>query len=240
MASIEFNHVSKAYGEYKVLDDISIDIKEGELLVVLGLSGSGKTTFLRMINKLVDYDCGEIKINHQDIKQLDSIKLRKKIGYVIQGNLLFPHMNVYENIAYVPKLLHYDQQEIDQLVTHWLDVVGLDASYQTRMPQMLSGGQQQRIGIARALAANPEILLMDEPFSALDSITRMQLQDELLKLHHDNHLTTIFITHDIKEALKLGTKIMVLNNGKIEQIATSQEIINHPKTDFVKQLISTL
>lgn len=234
---IEFKNVTKTYFSKKVLDDISFKINDGDFLCIVGSSGSGKTTLMKMINGLVTADIGSVYIDEKNIKDENLAKLRRKIGYSLQGNCLFPHMTIYENIAYVLNLEKKDYCYIEENVDKMLDLVKLDKSIKKLYPNNLSGGQQQRVSIARACANSPKILLMDEPFGALDSITRYKLQNELKQIHKRRACTIIFITHDIAEAFKLSTHIMVINNGKIEQYGTKDEIRKFPKTQFVKDLI---
>lgn len=236
---IRFDHVSKEYGGRAVLDDFCLDIMKGEFITVIGSSGSGKTTMLKMINGLLTPTAGTIYIDGKDISKENQTLLRRNIGYVIQGIGLFPHMSVRKNIAYVPELLNKrDKQRTARAVERLIKVVGLEEDMLERYPAELSGGQRQRVGIARSLAANPEILLMDEPFGAVDEITRKMLQTEIARIHKELGVTIIFITHDIKEALKLGTRVLVMSNGKIEQIGSAEEVRNNPATAFVKELIA--
>ena len=237
-AIIRFDHVSKSYGENLVLADFNLSINKGELVTVIGSSGSGKTTMLKMINGLLTPTLGTIYVDGKDIARENQTLLRRNIGYVIQGIGLFPHMNVRKNIAYVPELLNRrDKKRTARAVERLIEVVGLEREMLERYPAELSGGQRQRIGIARALAANPEILLMDEPFGAVDEITRKMLQNEIARIHQTLGVTIVFITHDIKEALKLGTRILVMNKGKVEQDGTPEEITLSPATAFVKELV---
>ena len=237
-AIIRFDHVSKSYGENLVLADFNLSIDKGEFVTVIGSSGSGKTTMLKMINGLLAPTPGTIYIDGKDIARENQTLLRRNIGYVIQGIGLFPHMNVRKNIAYVPELLNRrDKKRTARAVERLIEVVGLEHEMLERYPAELSGGQRQRIGIARALAANPEILLMDEPFGAVDEITRKMLQNEIARIHQTLGVTIVFITHDIKEALKLGTRILVMNKGKVEQDGTPEEITLSPATAFVKELV---
>lgn len=236
---IQFDHVSKVYGKNAVLDDFNFDIDKGEFLTVIGSSGSGKTTMLKMINGLLAPTKGIIYVDGKDISKENQTLLRRNIGYVIQGIGLFPHMSVRKNIAYVLELLNKrDKQGTACAVERLIKVVGLDEEMLDRYPAELSGGQRQRVGIARSLAANPKILLMDEPFGAVDEITRKLLQTEIARIHRELSVTIVFITHDIKEALKLGTRVLVMSNGKIEQTGTSAEIRNAPATDFVRELVA--
>ncbi|CQR25733.1 choline/proline/glycine betaine ABC uptake transporter ATP-binding protein [Streptococcus varani] len=238
---IQFDHVSKIYQDKAVVDDISLTIQEGELITILGTSGSGKTTTLKMMNRLVEATSGKIYFNGQDIADLDAVALRRQIGYVVQEIGLFPHMTVAENMAIVPKLLNWDQKKIDQRILELMDLIQLGAEdFSHRYPSELSGGQQQRIGVARALAANPNIMLFDEPFGAIDAITRGALQDQLLAIHQKlRDKTFVFITHDIYEAFKLGTRVLIMDEGKIAQFDTPEKIMAKPKNDFVKKLIET-
>ncbi|EDS72608.1 ABC transporter ATP-binding protein [Anaerofustis stercorihominis] len=238
---IEFKNVSKTYDDNTVLKDFNLNIEKGEFLTVIGTSGSGKTTMLKMINSLIEPSGGDIFVNGINNKDVDKIKLRRNIGYAIQGSVLFPNMNVEKNIAYVPNLLNKkDKERTKKAVAKWMDIVGLEDSFRERYPDELSGGEAQRVSIARSLAASPEILLMDEPFGAVDEITRMKLQDEILKVYNKTDITIVFITHDIKEAFKLGTKILIMDKGKIEQYGTKEEILNNPGSEFVKNLIKSV
>ena len=234
---IEYKEISKFYGKQDIIKNLNLKIEDGTFLTVVGTSGSGKTTLLKMINGLVKPNQGQILINDQDVQDTDLIELRRNIGYSIQGNGLFSHLTVAENIAFVLNLQKKNQVEIEKVVDEKLAMLGLDTQLKNRYPAALSGGQAQRVGIARALAATPNILLMDEPFGAVDAITRYQLQRELKLLHEETGITVVFITHDIAEALKLGTKILVLDKGEIQQYGTPQEIKMQPANDFVKKLL---
>ena len=235
---IEFKHVKKVYGEKVIIDDFNLKITPGEFLTVVGSSGCGKTTILKMINGLIIPDEGQVLVHDQCTQAVDLIELRRGIGYAIQGSVLFPHMTVAQNIAYVPNLLNKnDKKRTYEALSKWMKIVGLDEELIHRYPSELSGGQQQRVGIARALAASPDILLMDEPFGAVDEITRSTLQDEILRIHHQENITIIFVTHDINEALKLGSRVMVMDQGKVVQLASPREILEHPKTEFVRKLV---
>lgn len=238
---IQFEHVSKVYGDKTVVNDINLTIENGEFITILGTSGSGKTTMLKMINKLIEQTSGMILFAGQDIEQMDSVSLRRQIGYVVQQISLFPHMTVSENIATVPKLLGWDKERIENRVGELLDLVQLPAAdYGERYPSELSGGQQQRIGVARALAADPDVMLFDEPFGAIDAITRNDLQEELQAIHQKlNQKTFVFITHDIYEAFKLGTRVVIMDNGTICQFDTPENIIKNPGNEFVQKLITT-
>lgn len=236
---IRFENIKKSYGEKIIIEDFNLSIDKGDFLTIIGSSGCGKTTILKMINGLIKPEEGTIFIKDKNIEEEDIINLRRNIGYAIQGSILFPHMTVEENIAYVPNLLNKkDKDKTKKAVKKWMDIVGLDEDMLDRYPDELSGGQQQRVGIARALAASPDILLMDEPFGAVDEITRGQLQEEIANIHNKTGITIVFVTHDISEAINLGTKVLVMNNGKVEQYSEPKEILNNPTTDFVKELVS--
>lgn len=239
---IQFKHISKAFDGQLVLRDLSLNIEAGEFVTIIGRSGCGKTTLLRLINRLITPDQGCVIVQGQDVAQTDPIALRRRIGYAIQSVGLFPHMTVEKNIAYVPSISGKDQwkgKNRRKLVEELLAQVGLDPILADRYPRTLSGGQRQRVGIARALAARPEILLMDEPFGAVDEITRGQLQQEIRRIHEDRGITILFVTHDIEEALKLGSRVLVLDHGVIQQYAMPEEILQNPATEFVKQLVSS-
>ena len=235
---ITFSDIHKNYNGKEIIADFNLTIESGTFLTIIGTSGSGKTTILKMINGLVLPDKGEIYIDGKNILEEDLIALRRNIGYVIQGNILFPHLTVAENIAYVLRLKNYSKTDITHIVTEKLQQVNLDPELANRFPHQLSGGQQQRVGIARALAASPSIILMDEPFGALDIITRQQLQRELKVLHQLSGATIVFVTHDIAEALTLGTKVLVLDKGVIQQYDTPEMIKQHPANEFVRQLVN--
>ena len=236
--AIRFEHVTKLYGEREILKDFNLNIRRGEFLTIIGSSGSGKTTVLKLINGLISPTFGIIRVNGKDISKENQTLLRRNIGYVIQGIGLFPHMTIRKNIAYVPSLLNgSDKNRTRAAVERLIKVLGLDQEMLDRYPAELSGGQRQRVGIARALAANPDILLMDEPFGAVDEITRKMLQSEILRIHEQLGVTIVFITHDIKEALKLGTRVLVMNKGNVEQLDTPDNIRTSPATPFVKDLI---
>lgn len=235
---IRFDHVTKRYGDHTVLQDFNLTVYSGEFLTMIGRSGCGKTTALRLINGLLTPDEGAVYVNGKNVAQSNLITLRRSIGYAIQGVGLFPHMTVAKNIAYVPSLDGaWTKAERTQRVEELLNIVGLDASLASRYPHELSGGQKQRVGIARALAVHPPILLMDEPFGAVDEITRRTLQKEILRLQQQLHITVIFVTHDIKEALRLGSRVLVMETGRISQLGTPEEIKTAPADDFVRELI---
>jgi len=237
---IEFINVGMTYPCGNVgLKNINLTINESEITVFIGPSGSGKTTLLKMINRLEDNTTGEVKINGKNVKEYDIHKMRWDIGYALQQVALFPHMNVEENIAIVPELKKWKKEKINARIDELLNMVGLEPKkYRKRNPSELSGGEAQRVGIARALAADPKIILMDEPFSALDPITRASLQEDVKKLQKQINKTIVFVTHDIEEAFLLGDKICIIQDGELIQTGTKQEIISNPKNDFVKKFIS--
>jgi len=236
---IRFENISKTYEHgHKVTDDINLHIKEGEILVMIGPSGCGKTTTMKMINRLVEPTTGKIFIKGEDISQLNPVELRRNIGYVIQHVGLLPHMTIAENVALVPKLKKWEKSAYVSRVAELLHMVNLDPEvYGNRYPNELSGGQQQRIGVIRAMAADPPIILMDEPFSALDPISREQLQDELVRLQETISKTIVFVTHDIDEAIKIANRICIIKDGKIVQVDTPEQILRHPANEFVKDFI---
>lgn len=238
-AAIQFQHIKKAYGEKTVVEDFSLSVQKGDFVTVVGSSGCGKTTILKMVNGLILPDHGRVLVDGRDITEENLISLRRNIGYAIQGSVLFPHMTVEKNIAYVPNLLNRgDKQKTKEAVKKWLKIVGLEGEMLKRYPDELSGGQQQRVGIARSLAASPDILLMDEPFGAVDEITREQLQDEIARIHRRTKITILFVTHDISEALKLATKVLVMDSGVIQQYDAPEEILRNPATDFIRKLVA--
>ena len=237
---IQFEKVSKKYRgmQEDVVKDISFTIPSGEIVVLIGPSGCGKTTCLKMINRLIRLTSGKILIDGKDIMEQDPIKLRRNMGYVIQQTGLFPHMTVKENIEVIPRLEKKDQHEIDERTEKLMKMVGLDADqFLDRYPTQLSGGQLQRVGVARAFATDPDIILMDEPFSALDPITRSQLQDELLFLQSKLKKTIVFVTHDMDEAVKIADRICIINGGRIVQYDTPEEIMKHPANEYVADFV---
>ena len=238
MEMIRLEHVTKSFGRYKALDDVSIVVEEGEFLTVIGRSGCGKTTMLRMINGLQKPDSGKVYAAGEDVGEADLIRLRRKIGYVIQNKGLFPYMTVEKNIIYVPVISgQKDKRQNRKLAEELIGLVGLEREMLDRYPEELSGGQQQRVGIARALASRPKLLLMDEPFGALDEITKRAMQNELLALQKKLGMTVVFITHDIREAMKLGYRVLVMEQGKIAQCDTPENVKKNPADEFVKELI---
>lgn len=240
--AVEFIHVSKKFKDSAndAVTDVSFQIEEGELVTILGTSGCGKTTLLKMVNRLQKPTEGKIMVMGQDISQTDPVRLRQQIGYVIQQIGLFPHMTVGNNIATVPKILGWEKSRIAQRVDELLKLVNLNPEeFRERYPAKLSGGQQQRVGLARALAANPELMLLDEPFGAIDAINRNNLQDELLSIHRKSQKTFLFVTHDIIEALKLGSRVMIMDQGEIRQFDTPENILKDPADDYVKRLMDS-
>ena len=220
-----------------VVADLSLQIEDGQILILLGSSGCGKTTTLKMINRLIKPTGGQVLVDGTDVSDQNLLDLRRSIGYVFQNIGLFPHMSVLENAAIVPRLLGWAPARRRKRAEELLEMVGLDPSaYADRLPAQLSGGQQQRVGMARALAADPKHLLMDEPFGALDAIRRDQLQQEVLELQRDLHKTIVFVTHDLFEALRLGDRIAVMHAGRLEQVAAAKELLESPATDYVENL----
>lgn len=233
---IKIENVSKKYGDFTAVNDLSLIVNKAELLVVLGPSGCGKSTLLRLINKMIDRDSGEIEVESRNIDDIRGEELRKTIGYVIQSIGLFPHMNVQKNISTVPHLLKWKEEEVNKRVDQMLELVGLEPyKYRDKKPAQLSGGEAQRIGVARAIASDPDILLMDEPFGAVDPINRLRLQKEFRKIQRKLKKTVVFVTHDIDEALLLADRICIMNQGEIVQIDTPERIVLNPKNDFVKE-----
>lgn len=230
---IQFEHVYKQYGKTTILDDIHLDIPDGQFVVLIGSSGCGKTTTLKTINRLISPDRGKILIDGEDIRQKDPVELRRHIGYVIQQIGLFPHMTVAQNISVVPKLLKYSKEACEARVKELLAMIDME-SYADKYPSEMSGGQQQRIGVLRALAAAPPIVLMDEPFGALDPVTRSSLQDDIKRIQKKLGTTIIFVTHDMDEALKLADTIIFMDKGKVIQMASPEEMLEAPANDLVR------
>lgn len=232
---IRYQGVSMSYdGKEKVLDDLNFEIKEGEFFVLVGPSGSGKTTTLKLINRLIEQTEGDIFFQDKNIKDYPLREMRLEMGYVLQEIALFPNLTVAENIGLIPEMKKINKREIDKRVDSLLRQVDLDPKvYKNRLPEDLSGGEKQRIGILRAIAANPKVLLMDEPFSALDPISRGQLQDLVKDLHEDYKITTVFVTHDMREAIKLADRICLMRDGKVVQIGSPEDLVNNPANDFV-------
>jgi osmoprotectant transport system ATP-binding protein len=235
---IEIERATKRYGGRPVVEGFSLHVAEGEFCVLIGPSGCGKSTLLRMINRLVPIDEGAIRIGGRDIRDIPAEALRRRIGYAIQSTGLFPHWTVADNVATVPRLLGWPPARIRERVEELLLMLRLDpAGFRARYPQQLSGGEQQRVGVARALAADPELLLMDEPFAALDPINRDRLQDELVRIHRLTKKTILFVTHDIEEALRLATRMAVMDRGRLVQEGRPIEILERPADDFVRDFV---
>ncbi len=235
---ITFRQIKKTYSanSASILDGIDLEIADGEVHILLGPSGCGKTTLLRMINRLIEPSSGEIFVTGKNIKEWDPIELRRHIGYVIQEVGLFPHFTIGENIAIVPKLLKWPEAKIKERVLELAALIGLDPEYLSKRPRELSGGQKQRVGVARALAADPPVLLMDEPFGAIDPITRRKLHADFSEIQSRVGKTVVFVTHDIDEAVRLGTRISILKDGHLIQTGTAKEILSQPKSEFVTDL----
>jgi len=235
---ITFEHVSKSFDGAVAIDDLSLTIAEGEFVVLIGPSGSGKSTTLKMVNRLVEHDRGRILFAGEEIRRFEPETLRRRMGYAIQSIGLFPHWTVEQNIATVPDLLGWPRSRIHGRVTELLELLHLaPETYSRRYPHQLSGGQQQRVGVARALAGDPAVLLMDEPFGSLDPVTRDTLQQEIARIHKASGKTILFVTHDIDEALRLASRIVLLDRGRIVQAGTAREILSHPANDFVADFI---
>ena len=242
MLAIQYDQVSKIFHKNAVpsVDRVSAEIREGEFVTILGSSGCGKTTLLKMTNRLLDPSEGRILLFGEDISQVDPVVVRRRMGYVIQQVGLLPHMTVAQNIAIIPRLMKWKKKEITARVRELLDMVDLPwETYADRYPRQLSGGQQQRVGLARALVTDPKIMLMDEPFGAIDAITRLNLQNELKRLHEETGKTFLLVTHDINEAMKLGNRVMIMDRGKLLQFDTPETIVRAPADPFVEALIQS-
>ena len=236
---IQAEGLVKRYGDAVVVDDVNLRVRAGELVVLLGGSGSGKTTTLKMINRLIEPSAGSVRLDGADTADLPPHELRRRIGYVFQRVGLFPHMTVGENVAVTPGLLGWPPERIAARVDELLDLVELDPAVRDRRPGALSGGQQQRVGVARALAAEPRVMLLDEPFGALDPVTRERLQQSFLRIREQLALTVVFVTHDMTEALTLADRIAVLRRGRLLQIGTPRDLLTRPADDYVDRLMST-
>jgi osmoprotectant transport system ATP-binding protein len=239
-AELEFRDVVKRYpgAERPAVDHLSLTVPAGDICVLVGPSGCGKTTAMRMVNRMIDISEGDIHLGGRSVRQSDPVRLRREIGYVIQQIGLFPHATIGENIATVPRLLGWERDRIASRVAELLDLVGLEEELRGRYPAQLSGGQRQRVGVARALAADPPLMLMDEPFGAIDPINRVRLQDEFLRLQAEIRKTVVFVTHDIDEAIKMGDRVAILRQGgHLVQYGTPEEILTRPADDFVAQFV---
>jgi len=238
-ATVEFRHVSKQYGPQGAVVDLSLLVPAGDICVLVGPSGCGKTTSLKMVNRLVEPTSGQVLIDGQDVMSIDVTTLRRRIGYVIQQVGLFPHQTIFDNVATVPRLLGWPKKRIDARVTELLELIGLDpARVAERYPAQLSGGERQRVGVARAMAAEPPVMLMDEPFGAVDPIVRERLQNEFLRLHRTLGTTVLFVTHDIDEAINMGTRVAVMQvGGHLAQYAPPTELLLRPANDFVARFV---
>ncbi|OBZ07607.1 hypothetical protein A8L34_26110 [Bacillus sp. FJAT-27264] len=238
VAAVQFKQVTKNYGSGNVLENFDLTIPTGQIVTIIGPSGCGKTTLLKMINRLIEPESGSVLVEGQEVSTLNPVELRRNIGYVIQQIGLFPHMTIEQNISIVPRLKGEKKKDLVQRTEELLQLIGLDPKqYRSRYPHELSGGQQQRIGVARALASNPSIILMDEPFSALDPISRVQLQKELIKLNEKVQKTIVFVTHDIDEALKIADQVILLKDGFIIQTGTPANLLEAPASDFVREFL---
>ncbi len=240
--AIRYEHITKIYPgtglSITAVKDVSVSIEHNQFVMFIGSSGGGKTTLLKIANGLIKPTDGDVFYYGKNLKDLDLVQLRRKMGYAIQGSVLFPHLDVAHNIAYVPHLRNFSKEKVEECVSEALGLVGLDESVLRKYPHELSGGQQQRIGIARAIAARPSVLLMDEPFGAVDEITRRSLQEQIARIYKEEGLTVMFVTHDINEALRLGTKMLIINDGVVQQYATTEEVLRNPATPYVKDLTS--
>ena len=236
--SVEWKNLCVAYGDTEVIHNLSLNIESGEFVTIIGTSGCGKTTLMKTVNGLVMPKSGSVLTLGEDTAKTDLTALRRRIGYVLQGSVLFPNMTVEKNISFVPRLIDpKDKEGAADAVKRLVKLVGLDEELLRRYPDQLSGGQQQRVGIARALAASPTLLLMDEPFSAVDEITRISLQAEIKRIHRETGVTILFVTHDIREAVYLGTKLLVMDKGVLQQYATPDEITANPANAYVERLV---
>ncbi len=239
-ATVEFDHAAKTYPgtDEPAIGDLTLEVPAGKLTIFIGPSGSGKTTAMRLVNRMIELTSGDVRVDGVSVRDQSPAQLRRGIGYAIQQIGLFPHLTVADNIATVPKLLGWDHGRVRSRVTELLDLVGLEPAMGKRYPAQLSGGQRQRVGVARALAADPPLLLMDEPFGAIDPITRSRLQEEFRRLQSDLGKTVIFVTHDIDEALKLGDQIAVLKpGGELAQYSTAEELVRSPADAFVEEFV---
>ena len=237
-ATVAFDRVSKRYPGTTALEDLTLTVPAGEICALVGPSGGGKTTALKAVNRLIEPTSGRVRIDGTDAMSVEPVALRRRIGYVIQNVGLFPHRTVAQNVATVPELVGWPRERVRSRVSELLELVGLEpATYAARYPAQLSGGERQRVGVARALAAEPPVMLMDEPFAAVDPIVRERLQDEFLRIHERLGMTVIFVTHDIDEAIKMGDRVAVLQGGRLAQYAPPAELLAHPASDFVREFV---
>jgi osmoprotectant transport system ATP-binding protein len=237
---IEIAGLTRRFGDVTAVDGLTLTVADGELLVLLGGSGSGKTTTLKMINRLIEPSSGSIRVHGEDVAEAEAHELRRRIGYVFQKAALFPHMTVGENVAVIPRLLGWDRERTRRRVDELLELVELEPeAMRDRYPRELSGGQQQRVGVARALAVEPKLMLLDEPFGALDPLTRDRLQQSFLRIKRRLGLTAVFVTHDMAEALLLGDRIAVLSEGRLIQVGSPRDLVARPADDYVRQLMAT-
>ncbi len=237
---IEFSKVKKCYTESCVLEDVSFRVNDGEFFVIVGLSGSGKTTLLKMMNHLISPDSGDVLVDRKNIKEWNLRELRLETGYVLQEGSLFPNLTIRENISLIPKMKKWKKVDINKKMMELMPIVGLDPeTFLDKYPDQLSGGERQRVGILRAIIGEPKIILMDEPFSALDPLIRRDLQSMMKDLHKRLGVTVVFVTHDMREALLLADRIAIVNSGRLEQVDTPENIVNHPKTDFVRDMFES-
>lgn len=240
MNMVSFQNVYKSYdAQNYVISDLTLNIRKGEMVALLGSSGCGKTTLLKMINRLHQQDKGQIYIKNRPIEDWDVIELRRGIGYVIQSTGLFPHLSIEKNISYVLEIMGISKISRKKRAAELIELVGLDSTFLSKLPKELSGGQKQRVGVARALAADPELILMDEPFGAVDALVRKNLQEEVKRLFKTLNKTIVFVTHDIEEAFHMATRIVLLNKGKVEQEGTKEDLIFRPKNDYVSSFFGT-
>ncbi len=237
---IEFSHVSKLFGAQKAVNDLNLNFQEGSFSVLIGTSGSGKSTTLKMINRLVEHDSGVIRFAGEEIRSLPVLELRRRMGYAIQSIGLFPHWSVAQNIATVPQLQKWSRARIDDRIDELMALLGLESNLRERYPHQLSGGQQQRVGVARALAADPQVLLMDEPFGALDPVTRGALQQEMTRIHRLLGRTIVLVTHDIDEALRLAEHLVLMDHGEVVQQGNPLTMLTRPANDFVRQFLDVV
>jgi len=235
---ISIRNLTKYYDQVPVVQDVSLEIPTGSTLAILGTSGSGKTTLLKLINRLIEADAGEVEIHDRSIAQMNPVALRRQIGYVFQDIGLFPHWTIYENLTAVPNLLHWPIAQIKSAATNWMTQLQLPAEYYDRYPHMLSGGEQQRVGIGRALISEPDLVLMDEPFGALDAITREQLQLDFIRIDRLAEMTALIVTHDVAEAFLLGDQVALMDSGQVVQVGDPKSFLLNPASGFVRDFLA--